>query len=156
MWLRNLGGCAAVVAVAVVCCPRLVDAGCNLIPGTTRTFNATLGATNRPFAAPGETVELRLRPCDPASLGMAAGNHVVTVIFTPPSGPRHAKVLTADAACATNIDAKLPDCAMQLAGGTASCVPAAQSALAIVDHERCAASELQISRYRQSARRDER
>ena len=121
--------------MAIVVCPRLVNAGCNLFPGTIRTFNGTLGATNRPFAAPGETIELRPRPCDATSLGMTAGAHVVTVIFTPPSGPRHAKVLTADANCATNIDAKLPDCALQLSGGTASCVPAAQSGLAIVDHD---------------------
>ena len=33
-------------------------AACNLIPGTSLAFNAELGATNRPFAAPGETVDL--------------------------------------------------------------------------------------------------
>ena len=33
-------------------------AGCNLIPGTAKAFNATLGATNRPFAAPGERLEV--------------------------------------------------------------------------------------------------
>src|SRR5262249_36500471 len=68
---------------------------CNLIPGTAKTFNSTLGATNRPFAAPGERLELRVRPCDPASAGLTAdpANHLVTVIFTPPSGPRYAKIL---------------------------------------------------------------
>src|SRR5215472_6044474 len=43
-------------------------AGCNLIPGTAKTFNATLGATNRPFAAPGERLEVTLRSCDPGTL----------------------------------------------------------------------------------------
>lgn len=37
---------------------------CNLIPGTEKTFSATLGSTNRPYAAPGERLELALRPCD--------------------------------------------------------------------------------------------
>jgi Tol biopolymer transport system component len=115
---------------------RPADAGCNLIPGTTKTFNATLGATNRPFAAPGEALEVAVRPCDSASpgLGVAAANHVVTVLFTPTSGPKNAVVLTADANCATNINAKLAACAAQLTGGgTATCVPAAQSGLQIVD-----------------------
>ena len=68
---------------------RSADAGCNLIPGTAKTFNSTLGSTNRPFAAPGETLEVAIRPCDTASLGLTANpaNHVVTVLFTPPTGP---------------------------------------------------------------------
>src|SRR6185436_9030704 len=41
-----------------------VHASCNLIPGTEKSFSATLGATNRPYAAPGERLELKLRPCD--------------------------------------------------------------------------------------------
>src|SRR4029453_10015498 len=132
----RLGTCFVVAVAVVAAAAHEASAGCNLIPGTVKTFNSALGATNRPFAAPGETIELRVRPCDtPASLGMDADDHVVTVIFTPPSGARYAKVLTADADCATNIDAKLSDCAMQLSGGTATCVNAAQSRLAIVDRD---------------------
>ena len=40
-------------------------AACNLIPGTEKTFGSALGATNRPFAAPGERLELRLRSSTP-------------------------------------------------------------------------------------------
>jgi Tol biopolymer transport system component len=62
-------------------------AACNLIPGTEKTFGSVLGAANRPFAAPGERLELRLRRCD-VSTGFlpAGGDHVVTVAFKPPSG----------------------------------------------------------------------
>jgi Tol biopolymer transport system component len=123
------------VALGLACEASSASAGCNLIPGTEKTFNATLGATNRPFAAPGESLELHLRPCDSASPGLTAStaNYVTTVIFTPPSGPKNAVVLTADASCATHIDAKLPACAAQLGSGNAICLPAAQSGLAIVD-----------------------
>ncbi len=73
-------------------------AGCNLIPGTAKSFGAALGATNRPYAAPGERVELRLRPCD-ASQGFLSGgdDHVVTFVFQASAGgTRHAVVLAAD------------------------------------------------------------
>jgi len=125
---------AALAASAGTVCPAY--AGCNLIPGAAKTFNATLGATNRPFAAPGENIELRVRPCDTGSagLGVTAADQAVTVIFTPPAGPRHAVVLTADADCATTINAKLAACTAQLTGGgIATCVPAAQSGLQIVE-----------------------
>src|SRR5262245_10094970 len=115
--------------------PPAVDAGCNLIPGTSKSFQGTLGATNRPFAAPGENVEVNLRPCDSGSSGLSpiVDNHVVTVVFQPPAGPHFVKVLTADPTCAA-IDAKIAtDCNMLPGGGIATCVPAAQSGLEIVD-----------------------
>jgi len=56
-------GGIAVVAVAIALVESMqAHASCNLIPGTEKTFDAALGATNRPFAAPGETLEVRLRP----------------------------------------------------------------------------------------------
>jgi Tol biopolymer transport system component len=131
-------GLAAAVAILAswAVAVRPVDAGCNLIPGTAKSFNAALGATNRPFAAPGEALEVAVRPCDTASpgLGAAAANHIVTVLFTPTTGAKNAVVLTADFDCATNINPKLAACAAQLTGGgTATCVPAPQSGLQIVD-----------------------
>ncbi len=42
-------------------------------------------------------------------------------------------MLTADASCATNINAKLPACIAQLGGGTAICAPATQSGLAVIE-----------------------
>jgi WD40-like Beta Propeller Repeat len=130
--------CAAIglAIAALVAMPRATDAACNLIPGTAKTFNGALGATNRPYAAPGEGLELRLRPCDAASpgLGATAADQVVTVVFTPPLGAApHAVVLTAAPDC-TAITPKLAACEAALGGGgTATCVPAPASGLALVD-----------------------
>jgi cysteine-rich repeat protein len=112
-------------------------AACNLIPQTKRIFDSTLGATDRPFATPGEAVEVRLRPCDVGSAGIAAAatDNVVTLVFDPtsPTAPRRAIVLTAAANCAT-IDPQLAACAAQLgAGGTASCISAPSSGLEVVN-----------------------
>jgi hypothetical protein len=74
---------AAILSIAT----GRADAACNLVPGTTRTFAGTLGTTNRPFGAPGEAVEVALRPCD-ASEGLAptGAEHVVSVVFKPANG----------------------------------------------------------------------
>src|SRR5262245_7273112 len=63
-------------------------AACNVFPGTSLAYGSALGAANRPFAAPGESVELRLRPCDTASAGFLpnGSDHVVTIAFKPPGG----------------------------------------------------------------------
>ena len=75
-----------------------VDAACNLIPGTAKTFDAILGATNRPFAGPGEPLEIRLRPCDTASTGFlpTGDEHVVTVVFKAPDGTNRVVALAND------------------------------------------------------------
>ncbi|MGH3638869.1 MAG: hypothetical protein ACRDUX_07550 [Mycobacterium sp.] len=111
-------------------------AGCNLIPGTARAFNAALGTANRPFAAPGERVELTLRSCDTGSPGLTANaaDHVVTVVFQPPMGPKNAVVLTADPDC-TAITPQLAACAAQLGGGAATCIAGTEAGVAIVDHD---------------------
>ena len=137
--IREILAALALVAGLVVGVGlRPVHAACNLIPGTAKTFNGILGATNRPFAAPGESLEVRVRPCDTTSPGLTAtaADQVVTVVFTPPAGSRHAVVLTADADCAMRIDPQLAACAAQLTGGgTATCVPAVASGLEIVDRD---------------------
>jgi hypothetical protein len=77
-----------------------VHAACNLIPGTEKSFSATVGATNRPYAAPGERLELRLRPCDVSPGFRPAGqDHVVTLVFEPLSGGNKRVVVLA-ASCA--------------------------------------------------------
>ena len=53
-----------VALAATLAVPDDARAGCNLIPGTAKSFSAALGATNRPYAAPGERLEIRLRSCD--------------------------------------------------------------------------------------------
>lgn len=88
------------VAIATVAtAARPASAACNLIPGTAKTFNATLGATNRPYAAPGEQVELRRRFCDAGSGFLSdAEDHVVTFAFKPSPGATRIVVLAADCA----------------------------------------------------------
>ncbi len=114
--------------------PKPVPAACNLIPGTIKTFNSALGATNRPFAAPGESLEVKLRPCDTGSTGIPAApaGSVVTVVFTPSSGAKNAVILTAAADCSA-ITPQLAACNAQLGGGTATCVAAPASGLQVVD-----------------------
>jgi hypothetical protein len=73
-------------------------AACNLIPGTAKSFDAALGATNRPFAGPGEPLEIRLRPCDAGSTGFlpTADEHVVTIVFEAPNGTNRVVALASD------------------------------------------------------------
>ena len=82
----GLGPCFA-IGLALLA-PRLALAACNLIPGTEKTFGGVLGATNRPFAAPGEAVELRVRACEASRTAFLpnGGDHVVTVAFAPAGG----------------------------------------------------------------------
>ncbi len=76
------------VLAALLATPSIGSAVCNVIPGTERTFASNLGATNRPFAAPGEELEVAVRACDAGSAGFwaSADDHVVSVIFAPPDG----------------------------------------------------------------------
>jgi cysteine-rich repeat protein len=76
--------------------PPAAHAACNIIPAALTTFRSTLGSASRPFATPGEFVELTLDPlCHRASPGFLreSGDQVVTVVFKPPSGPRSVVVL---------------------------------------------------------------
>ena len=91
MRLVALGG----VLLAV---PDLARAGCNLIPGTAKSYDGVLGASNRPYAGPGESLEIRLRPCDVASTGFlpTGGAHVVTLVFQAPDGTNRVVALSDD------------------------------------------------------------
>jgi hypothetical protein len=88
----NAAGALALLALATN-----ARAACNLIPGTAKTFDAALGATNRPFAAPGERLEVRLRGCD-ASPGFqpSGSDHVVTIVFKAPDGTNRVVALATD------------------------------------------------------------
>jgi len=96
--IRRLLVLVATIAVALASGPRVGHAACNLIPGTAKTFDAILGATNRPFAAPGEPLELRIRPCDTASTGFlpTGDEHVVTLVFKAPGGTNRVVALATD------------------------------------------------------------
>jgi cysteine-rich repeat protein len=100
-----------------------VHAACNTIPSASRAFRGALGSTDRPFAAPGDFVELRVQreTCDGASEGIqpTAAAHVVTLVYAPSdAGPRNVVVLTTDcgavegarASCAARSDVAAATC----------------------------------------------
>jgi Tol biopolymer transport system component len=109
----------------------VAHACCNLIPSAEQTFRGALGTVDRPFASPGQIVELRVRPavCDAASLGFSASApdpgaaYAVTVVFTPPgSGPRNVVVLARDCTA-------IGTCA---AAGSTTCLTAGPTDLNVV------------------------
>lgn len=108
------------------------DASCNLIPGAEPVYRGAIGATDRPFAAPGEPVELILQSCDDSAFGSSAADHVVTVTFEPALGGRTAAILTTGDCSA--IDPFIASCTSDLgAGGAAFCVPGLDSGLTIAE-----------------------
>lgn len=96
---RRLG---VLVLVTLLAAPwSRAHAACNLIPSATQTFRSSLGSTNKPYAAPGDFVEVGVNPpgCDVSSTGLLASGtqHDVTLVFTPPNGgQRRVVLLTAD------------------------------------------------------------
>lgn len=86
--MRRLTILAACI-VSLAADARGVHAGCNLIPSAQTTFRAALGSTERPFAGPGDLLEVRVGPaCEAASVGFSerVTDEVVTFVFTPPGG----------------------------------------------------------------------
>jgi len=127
-------GAAALACSLLLSAPTIAGAACNLIPGASNIFAGDQGSLNRPFAAPGEPVEVALRTCDDSpGLGPSAADQNVTLIYTPTVGPRTAVVMTAAADCSA-IDPLLSACEAGLGGGaSAYCVSGADAGLAIVD-----------------------
>ncbi len=71
--------------------PGSARAACDVIPSARAPFRAALGSVDRPFAAPGDLVQIAVRPdvCDQASPGFfskSADDYVVTLVFQPPAG----------------------------------------------------------------------
>jgi hypothetical protein len=111
--------------------PVAAQGACNLIPQTENTFDAARGATTRPFAAPGEQIEIHLRPCESATPAISnnAGDQVVTVIFTPKSGGARAAVLTTATDCSA---LPMSACQAALGGNVPKCIAGANAALQVV------------------------
>jgi hypothetical protein len=62
----------------------LVRAACNVIPPAIQPFRGELGAVDRPFAAPGDWLELSKNGCySSAGFEGTADDFVVSVVFTP-------------------------------------------------------------------------
>lgn len=109
---------------------QVARASCDVIPGANDAFRGALGQTDRPFASPGDFVGIAVEPgvCDASSLGFVdrpggearADDYVVTLLFTPPAGPKTAVVLATNCAA---LAPKLATCGAAI-GGNATCVPA--------------------------------
>lgn len=132
----------ALLATLALLRPDGVQAGCNLIPQAQPIFRGTLGTLDRPFAGPGDFVELHVRPtiCDGTSAGLGAdpSNLVVTLLFTPIGGPERAVVLTTRPCADAGMVAKLGACAATpgLGAASVSCVQVNQSGpvdMALID-----------------------
>src|SRR5262249_19837321 len=94
--------------------PAAVRAGCDLIPQAQPIFRSALGTVDRPFAGPGDFVELHVRPpiCDGASPGLPASvdDVVVTLLFQPIQGPRRGVVLTTQSCADAGLGQELAAC----------------------------------------------
>jgi hypothetical protein len=118
---------------------REAGAACNLIPSASKTFRGALGATNRPFAAPGDFVEVGVDPtrCDSASPGFSAdgADQVVSIVFTPSGGQARVVFLTAGSCTSGTTKALRQACenAPGVGAGNVSCVEAGTNDLAVVD-----------------------
>src|SRR5206468_3347059 len=100
-------------------------------------FRGALGATNRPFAAPGDFVEVAVDQarCDTGSPGFAAdgADHVVTIVFKPTGGQARVVFLTAGSCGAGSIESAQLACEGTVGAGNVSCVQATPNDLAVVD-----------------------
>lgn len=110
-------------------------AGCDNIPSEIDVFRAAQGAISAPFAIPGQTLQVRVRPqvCDAGSVGLGSPPACVdesavrvTLIYEPGGGaPVNAVVLARDcgsAADPNSLQSRVSQWAQQLGpGGTATC-----------------------------------
>jgi len=115
--VREIAPLALLLAPLVVLTPS-AEAACNLMPGTEKTFRSALGSTNRPFASPGEFVEVKVRRdvCDASSPGISpnAADHVVTLVFNPlftlPAGPTNLNTVVVLAADCASLQTAVQGC----------------------------------------------
>ncbi len=143
---RSWSGRALIAAAgtcALLCLVRghAAQASCNVIPGTTTSFRGTLGSVDRPFAGPGDFVDLALSPrCDGATARFLpdATAQVVTLAFTPTTGAAPSLVvLSADcgplepaiAACRADVPTALVRC-------VSVATPGAPPGLEVLDERR--------------------
>jgi hypothetical protein len=127
---------ATAVAIVLVALAAVeARAACNLIPSASKSFRGTLGDVNRPFAAPGDFVEIGASParCAGASPGFSedAGDQIVTVVFEPPGGSPRAAFLTATDCGDPEMLAKLAACEATVGAGRVACVQAGPFAATI-------------------------
>ncbi len=112
------------VAMIVLAWSQSAAAICDVIPQPEETFRGDIGSVSRVYASAGDTLLLSqdLAGCEAAAPAFAA-DAVVTLVFEPPTGPRHAIVLGSPGYCASEFVAAEASCELELgAGGDAVCV----------------------------------
>lgn len=135
-WSRHMAlGLACVLGLL----PSVAWSACNLIPSAAQAYRGTVGSLNKPYAAPGDFVEVGVAPagCDGTSEGIGGpagptSAYDVTVAFTPSAGgTRRVVVLTSDCDAA---GARLATCgdAPGLEDSRVSCIDDT-AGLALVD-----------------------
>jgi hypothetical protein len=137
--MRHGSGLASALIGFAVCgsslvAPASAHASCNIIPGIKTAFRSSLGTTDRPFAAPGQLVQINLASrCASASAGFAAqsADNVVTLVFKPTAGGHNVVILAADCAA---VETERQACELVPGVGAASCLPA-QTASSPLDLE---------------------
>ncbi len=121
-----MGSVAVFLAATVIfaLAPTDTQGGCNIIPGTTKSFRGQLGTIDRPFAGRDTWVEINLgSPCHSTSPGFLAdpADHNVTIAFKPPAGSSNLVVLSTDCA---GLAADLTSCNEAPGVATVTCVDA--------------------------------
>lgn len=79
-----------VLTLILFCVTPSAHGACNVIPTALKTFRGAKGVTNRPFAKPGDWVEIALdSPCHEETQLFPASpdDVVVSIAFVPPAGP---------------------------------------------------------------------
>ncbi|HEY2387887.1 MAG TPA: hypothetical protein VGK30_13060 [Candidatus Binatia bacterium] len=90
---------AALILVLLSADLTVAHAACDVIPGIQQGFASAQGIVDRPFAGPGDWVRIsRDRACqgDGGGFFPEASGNVVTLMFRPSVGPRHAVILATD------------------------------------------------------------
>src|SRR5262245_31449420 len=122
-----------VVAVLALFAAHDARAACNLIPEPNQAFQSSIGSVNRPFAAPGDALQIRVGvgPSGCAGSQLAdATNYVVTLVFTPLDGGQRNAVLLPTASTGCSGNTLVSACNGELSGGgTATCVPPPMSGI---------------------------
>jgi Tol biopolymer transport system component len=107
-----------------------------VIPGTTLQYRSAVGSVDRPYAAPGETLDVTLDPrCDAAGFSTTPDDQVVTYLFR--STTTEADVVVATTDCAA-IAPALASCRVRAGVRSVSCVtgPPADGGLTILSPDR--------------------
>src|SRR5262245_3117289 len=93
--------------------PQIAYGACNIIPPAIQPFRAMVGTVDRPFAGPGDWLELGPDRCTQiGGFPDPVDGITVTVLFTPPAGgTRTALLLTPDDCASPSIQAQLTACA---------------------------------------------